>query len=89
MSSKEIWKCDDFNCHYDIKTGTVSEVNDEEPILLHWNSSLLCYGCNLLDVLISSNKLTNYGYVSMANISDIVDQHRGALCLELMLNKKA
>ncbi|VDO69915.1 unnamed protein product [Onchocerca flexuosa] len=85
------------------KIGTVNEVNDEEPILLHWNSSRRCYGCRLSDVLTSSNKLlfrcskfvviydlrTNYGYVSMANISDIADQLRGALCLELMLNMKA
>ncbi|VDM96474.1 unnamed protein product [Onchocerca ochengi] len=53
------------------KTGTVSEVNDEEPILLH------CYGCCLSDVLTSSKKLLfmcskftvihdlriNYGYI--------------------------
>ncbi|VDM96689.1 unnamed protein product [Onchocerca ochengi] len=85
------------------KTGTVNEVNDEEPILLHWNSSRRCYGCRLSDVLTSPNKLsfmcskftviydlrTNYGYVSMADISDIADQLRGALCLELMLNMKA
>ncbi|MCP9262089.1 hypothetical protein DINM_005384 [Dirofilaria immitis] len=85
------------------KTGTVSEVNNEESIILHWISLRRYYGCRLSEVLSSSNELsfmcskfiaiydlkTNYGYVSMANISDTADQLRGALCLELMLNMKA
>lgn len=85
------------------KTGTVSEVSNKEPMLLHWNSSQRHYGCRLLDILTSSNELSficskfivicdlrnNCGYVSMSNVSDTSDQLRAALCLELMLNTKA
>ncbi|KAK6104678.1 Vitamin B6 photo-protection and homoeostasis family protein [Brugia pahangi] len=85
------------------KISTVSEMNSKEPILLHWSSSRHYYGCRLSDVSASSNKLSfvcskftvicdlrsNYGYVSMASISNISDQLRAALCLELMLNMRA
>ncbi|KAL3995165.1 Vitamin B6 photo-protection and homoeostasis family protein [Acanthocheilonema viteae] len=84
------------------KTGTVSEVNNKEPIL-HWDSWRRYYGCRLSDILISSNELSficskftvicdlknNYGYVSMASVSDTSDQLRAALCLELILNMRA
>ncbi|VDK86544.1 unnamed protein product [Litomosoides sigmodontis] len=84
------------------KTGTVSEVNNKEP-MLRWNSSHRYYGCRLSNILTSSrepsficSKFTviydlrnNCGYVSMANMSDTSDQLRAALCLELILNMKA
>ncbi|EJW74778.1 hypothetical protein WUBG_14315 [Wuchereria bancrofti] len=85
------------------KIGTVNEMNNKEPILLHWSSSRHYYGCRLSDMSASSNKLSfvcskftvicdlrsNYGYVSMASVSNISDQLRAALCLELMLNMRA
>uniref|UniRef100_A0A915Q620 Protein root UVB sensitive/RUS domain-containing protein n=1 Tax=Setaria digitata TaxID=48799 RepID=A0A915Q620_9BILA len=84
------------------RIGTVSEINNEESVLFHWNSLRRYYGCRLSDVLFSSNELsfrcskfrvihdlkTNCGYVSMAKMSDTADQLRAALCMELMLNTK-
>ncbi|EFO20648.1 hypothetical protein LOAG_07840 [Loa loa] len=84
------------------KIDTVSKVNNKESMLLHWNSSRRYYGCRLSDVVTSSDEFSfvcskftvicdlrsNYGYVSMASISDTSDQLRAALCLELMLNTR-
>ncbi|CAG9538895.1 unnamed protein product [Cercopithifilaria johnstoni] len=83
------------------KTGTVSEVNNKEP-MLYWSSSRRYYGFRLSGVLMS-NKLSficskftvicdlrnNYGYVSMNSVSDTSDQLRAALCLELILIMRA
>lgn len=71
--------------------------------MLRWKSSQRYYGCRLSDILTLSSESSfvcskftviydlrnNYGYVSMANTSDMSDQLRAALCLELILNMKA
>ncbi|VDN36072.1 unnamed protein product [Gongylonema pulchrum] len=86
-----------------VETGEIAgvfEANNQEPLLLRWNTPARYYGCRLSETLASVkgglsfdcpkffivyDVKTNFGSVAMFTGSNMADQLRAAVCLELVL----